>query len=96
MKALALVTHNNDKQNKWLFDRILAMIAYDVELRIIFIHDGCKQLIENKIWKALPIYGVDEIYDFDATIQRHECLLCSKRISSAELKNMVAQADIIL
>jgi sulfur relay (sulfurtransferase) DsrF/TusC family protein len=96
MKVLALVTDNNDKRVRWLFDRILAMIAYDVELRIIFINDGCKQLIDNKIWKALSMYGVDEIYDFDATIQRHECLLQSKRISSTELKSMIKQADIIL
>ena len=96
MKALALVTDNDDRQVRWLFDRILAMLAYDIELRIVFIEDGCKQLIENKIWKALPMYGVDEIYDFDATIHRHECLLPSESISSTEIKTMIAQADIIL
>ncbi len=96
MKALALVTDNNDKQIKWLFDRVLAMIAYDIDLRIVFINEGCKQLIENKIWKALPMYGVDEIYDFDAIIQKNESLLRSESISSTELRLMVAQADIVL
>ncbi len=96
MKALALVTDNNDKQIKWLFDRILAMIAYDIDLSIVFINEGCKQLIENKIWKALPMYGVDEIYDFDATIQKNDSLLRSESISSTELRLMVAQADIVL
>jgi len=96
MKALALITHNKDKQTKWLFDRILAMIAYDVEICVVFINDGCHQLIENKIWKALPIYGVDKIYDFNTTLQRSEFLLMSKSISSTELRSMVTQADIIL
>ncbi len=96
MKALVLVTDNNDKHIRWLFDRVLAMIAYDIDLRVVFINEGCKQLIENKIWKALPMYGVDEIYDFDATIHKNESLLCSESISSTELRLMVAQADIVL
>ncbi len=96
MKALALVTHNKDKQIKWLFDRILAMIVYDVEIYVVFVNDGCHQLVENKIWKALPVYGVDELFDYNATIKRENSLITSKSLSTQELKNMIAQADIIL
>ncbi len=96
MKALALITNNNDKQIKWLFDRILAMVAYDVDISIVFVGNGCKQLIENKVWKALPMYGVDEIYDFDATLPRQMFLLASKGISSTNLRLLAQQADIIL
>jgi len=96
MKALVLITQNNEKQIKWLFNRVMAIVAYDVDLSVVFVGDGCNQLTENKIWKSLPIYGVDNIFDFDTNLQREKYLLPTKSISANELKKIIAQSDLVL
>lgn len=96
MKALALVTDNLEQPNKWLFDRILAMIAYDIDVSVVFVNDGCLQLLENKMWNALPIYGVDKIFDFDDSKKIQNHLLSSHSISLDELRTMVSLANIFL
>jgi sulfur relay (sulfurtransferase) DsrF/TusC family protein len=98
MKAVALVSqHNNSDSIQWQFDKIMSAIAYDLDLTVVFIHKGLKQVKENTMWKTLQMYGVEEVYylsqDNESII---DPLFTIKKITNENLKRIFEQAEVFL
>jgi len=98
MIALALVseTHNNHSA-QWQFDKIMAAIAYDFDIQVVFIHHGIKQLETNKAWNSLTLYGVDQVFylaEDDEIIDQP--LIDVEAITFSQFHKLLALAEIIL
>lgn len=98
MKALALISEkNNSNAAQWQFDKIMAAIAYDFELSIVFLFDGVAQLQKNQAWKSLEIYGIENIYKLS---DNHPNTLKSTinyiEVNDEQLNQLIQQSDIIL
>ncbi len=97
MKTLALITHKiNSQQAHWQFDKVMAAIAYDLDLSIVFAYDGLSQLQHSKMWLSLELYGVDKIYHLGNNIIMPDTVLKSKNISLNDLKRHIKAAELIL
>ena len=98
MKAVALISNNDDVKSNWQFDRVMAAISYDFDLSVIFMCDGYQQILNNKAWKCLSLYGVDHVYLYhdEAPSIIDNALFKVKSLSGTQLKQLVVNADIIL
>jgi sulfur relay (sulfurtransferase) DsrF/TusC family protein len=98
MKAVALIYEfDNPKSNQWQFDKIMSAIAYDVDLKVVFMPDALTQLTENSAWKSLSIYGVEDIYFYNLNALKNiNSTIKSQLINSEQLKIFIQQADIVL
>lgn len=98
MKALALITEQQDsKAAQWQFDKVMAAIAYDLDLTIVFLNHGIQQLQFNQAWKCLNIYGVTSIYAItEKHIQNTAYLIDAKSMNIAELKNLISKSEFVL
>lgn len=97
MKTLAFISEENNTQSaQWQFDKVMAAIAYDLELSIVFVNQGVAQLQYNHAWKCLKIYGVDSVYVvYDKDINNN-CLISAKELNMSELKQMISESQLIL
>ncbi len=97
MKALAFIAENNDDKLQWIFDRVIAMLAYDIEIQVVFIHMGCQQLSHFKAWKSLAIYGVDRVFVLEDNLPLvDESLIKFTAISKQKLQQLIQHVDIII
>ncbi len=98
MKTVALITQKNKtKSAQWQFDQVMAAIAYDLDLTIVFVNQGITQLRHNRAWKCLTLYGIDSIYVLyeNDTINKSS-LIPANEINMSELKQMISEARLIL
>ena len=66
MKAVALINEfDNPESNQWQFDKIISAIAYDMDIKVVFMPNALTQLTENPAWKSLSIYGIEDIYFYE-------------------------------
>ena len=98
MKTVAFISQKvNSKLLQWQFDKIMSAIAYDLDLKIIFINNGLDQIENNKIWRSLAIYGIDDVFYFSQSKGKfNKPLFNIKEIDENELKSIINQAEIIL
>ncbi|MBL4661083.1 MAG: hypothetical protein JKY19_12065 [Alcanivoracaceae bacterium] len=98
MITVALITDTtNCPAAQWQFDKVLAAIAYDCEMYIIFIHNGKQQLLTNNAWKCLDLYGVEEVfYLADETAPIEKSIFKVREINTKQLKKLLNRSDIII
>ena len=98
MKAVALISNNDNLRAKWQFDRVMAAISYDFDLSVVFICEGCQQITYNKMWKCLSMYGVDRVYLYhdETSTMTDNALFTIQSLSSKQLKQLVRDADVLL
>ncbi len=98
MKALALITEQQDsKAAQWQFDKVMAAIAYDLDLTIVFLNDGRQQLQFNQAWKCLNIYGVTSIYAINENHEKNtEYLINAKSMNMVEFKQLISKSEFLL
>lgn len=97
MKALALVTQsNNSIESQWQFDKIMAIIAYDFDIDIIFINAGIKQLESNKAWNCLEMYGVKNIFYLNEGVTDIVHTTIAKPISYQQFQLLLQQSEIVV
>ena len=98
MITVALITDITDSPAaQWQFDKVLAAIAYDCEMSIVFIHYGKQQLITNKAWKCLDLYGVENVfYLADKTTAVEKPIFKAREMSIEQLKTLLKRSDIII
>lgn len=98
MKAVTLISNNDGVRSKWQFDQVMAAISYDFDLSVVFMCEGCQQIIKNKAWKCLSIYGVDRVYFYHDEVPSiiDNALFKVQSLSSKQLKQLVRNADILL
>lgn len=98
MKTIALITEKNGTNSaQWQFDKVMAAVAYDLDLTIIFANDGVKQLLLNPAWKCLKIYGFDSIYVVsNQTNKKKEFLINVDEINLTELKLLITGSQLLL
>jgi len=97
MKAVALISNNDLTKCQWQFDRIMAAIAYDFDLSVVFICEGIQQIISNKAWKCLSRYGVDKVYYHGKNrLQNNEALFNAELLSQYQLQKLIKTADVLL
>ena len=98
MKAVAFINSNDNLRGKWQFDRVMSAISYDFDLSVIFICDGCQQIINNKAWKCLSMYGIDRVYLYhdEASSIADNALFNIQPLSSKQLQQLVGDADVLL
>ena len=98
MIAVAIISDVTDSSAAhWQFDKVLAAIAYDFEVYIVFIHKGKQQLATNKAWKCLDLYGVEEVfYLSDETTPVEKTIFNVREINTTQLKKILNQSDIII
>lgn len=99
MKALAFVSESaHSRQSVWQFDRVMSLLAYDYDLTVIFHNCGLSQMVENKAWRNLTLFGVNGVYyvienDF---IDESNFLIPAKRISAKEVSVLIQDADLVI
>jgi sulfur relay (sulfurtransferase) DsrF/TusC family protein len=98
MKTLALITQKfNSDAAQWQFDKVMAAIAYDCELSVVFIGQGIEQLKHNKAWKSLEIYGINDVYTLTNDNQdMNKALISCKTLNQHQLKQLITCAQLIL
>lgn len=101
MKAVAIISQFcNDESTQWQFDKIMSAIAYDMELKVVFMPGTEKQLIQNIAWKSLALYGVYDVYIFNASNPKNMDINTSQIdyqiIDTTQLISFIQQADLIL
>jgi sulfur relay (sulfurtransferase) DsrF/TusC family protein len=98
MKALALVTEEVGSDSvQWQFDKIMAAIAYDLDLTLVFVNNGLLQLEKNKAWKSLALFGVNQVYYIVENKQMiMKPLFDVKPLTGKQLKTLIDQTDFIL
>ena len=97
MKALSIIKNNiNHTQQQWHFDKIMTAIAFDLDLTIVFCGKQNQQFVIEKMWNSLPIYGIDQVYcqKIDGAI--YTTILDLNDMTTPELREHIATADIIL
>ena len=96
MKTLALITENIDSQQaQWQVDKIMAAIAYDLDLSLVFMHGGLTQL-ENKAYSNLSLYGIEHVFYLKQQKQITQPLVNAQSINLQGLKQLIQQADLVL
>jgi len=97
MKAIAFITEfSSSETTQWQLDKVMAAIAYDLDISIVFMHDGLSQLENNKAWCALEMYGVENIYYLNFTDKLIKPLFKVKQITTITLKKLTSLAELIL
>lgn len=98
MKTIAFITEdNNTDAALWQFDKVMAAIAYDLDLTIIFTGNGIKQLQLNPAWKCLNIYGIYSVYIISEEVTTNNGFLISaKTINIYELKQLISESELLL
>ena len=98
MKAVAIIKQlDNDQANQWQFDKVMAAIAYDIELTVVFMPNAIKQLTFNKAWKSLILYGVDGIFFYNKSdIKNYHSLVNTQEINSEQFSLFIQKTDLIL
>ena len=98
MKAIALITQANNSPNAhWQFDKIMAAIAYDLDISIVFMALGLEQLKNNIAWKCLTVYGVDHVFFIKNDQHNNENhVIDVKAMTHLQLQKLIHQADIII
>lgn len=96
MKTLALITENIDSQQaQWQVDKIMAAIAYDLDLSLVFMYEGLTQL-ENKAYSNLSLYGIEHVFYLKQQEQITQSLVNAQSINLQDLKQLIQQADLVL
>lgn len=99
MNAVALITQNpiDQKHSTWQYDKIMAAIAFDIDVTVVFIEDGVNHILDNKVWKSLDLYGVEHVfYVSNQLLDPTKQLFNAKKISHEQLSDMIAQTEMML
>ena len=97
MKALALVSQaNNSVEAQWQFDKIMAVIAYDFDMSVVFLNSGIEQLTENKAWNCLKMYGVNNIFYQSNCITDKVSSSIAQPISSQQFQLLLQQSELVV
>ncbi len=99
MNAVALISQNpsDQQQSAWQYDKVMAAIAFDIDLIVVFIEEGLKQIQNNKAWKSLDLYGVEQVFYVSETPLDHSLLLFKvEQINSAQLSDLIANTEMVL
>ncbi|MFK8013617.1 MAG: hypothetical protein AB8B80_16380 [Marinicellaceae bacterium] len=98
MIALAMIKdYRNEVSNQWQFDKIMSAIAYDVDLKVVFMPNSIKELTQNKAWKCLDLYGIEGVYfmNFNNNKNYNNLIKC-QAINADFVKQLINEADIVL
>ena len=96
MKTLVLITeHIDSQQAQWQVDKIMAAIAYDLDLSLVFMYEGLTQL-ENKVYSNLSLYGIEHVFYLKQQEQITQFLVNAQSINLQDLKQLIQQADLVL
>ena len=103
MKGLAIITQNfEDERLQWQYDKIVAAIAYEVDLTVVFVGAGIYQLTHSKAWRTLEIFGVEEVYyqtnssRLKQRMEKMQLVVEAEQIESLELKKLIAESDYLI
>ncbi len=98
MKAVAIISETeNTHSAQWQFDKVMAAIAYDLELTVVFMPNAITQLIHTKAWNSLKLYGVNDIYTWGTEESEVlNAIIPTQKIDIITLRLMIQQADIVL
>lgn len=97
MKAVVLISEKNPKEIQWKYDQVMALIAYDFDISVVFIGSGCAQLQNNKAWKCLSMYGVENVYVISQNNNYvNNTLFKVTDISNFLLQKLIKNSEIIL
>lgn len=99
MKALIFISEKyNAESAQWQFDRVMALLAYDYEIAVVFIKDGLSQLTKLKSWKSLAIYGVDKVFFMsdDNSCDSSQFPIEIKEIDLDSIRDLIQTAEIII
>ncbi|MCF6288307.1 MAG: hypothetical protein L3J53_03600 [Proteobacteria bacterium] len=94
MKTLAIIFATSTESTQWQFSRVMALISYDVDLAVVFIDDGGKQLLQNKIWKSLSLYGVSEVFVLNNNGK--EAVFEVAEINNDKMQQLILAAEVII
>ena len=96
MKALALINHAiNHPHANWQLDKILTVIAYDLDLSVVFMPAGISQL-QNKAYLNLEMYGINSVFYLQNSPKTDNIIVPARAINYEKLKNLIQQAQLIL
>lgn len=98
MRAVAIIKElNSNESNQWQFDKVMSAIAYDIDLKVVFMPNAISQITKNKAWKSLSLYGVDAVYFLNSNkIVNYKNLIGVDEINSIQLSKYIKEADIII
>jgi len=98
MKALALITlESSDSKNQWRFDMLMSAIAYDIEVSIVFMHKACSQISDNRMWKCLSLYDVEDVFYYrDDQSPLVNPLFNATKISKEKLHSLLHEVDLVI
>ena len=98
MKTIALISEEyNTNAALWQFDKVMAAIAFDLDLTIVFLNKGIQQLQLNQAWKCLNIYGITSIYVIsDEHKDIADCQIKFKKLNMVEFKRLISQSEFLL
>jgi sulfur relay (sulfurtransferase) DsrF/TusC family protein len=97
MKALALVSQSNNSQPaQWQFDKIMAAIAYDFDINIVFLNSGIEQLLENKAWKCLEMYAIKNVFYLSNSFADKVSTTMAQPISHQQFQLLLQQSEIVI
>lgn len=94
MKALAFITSKDENFNLYQYDKIIAALTFDFELSVVFMDDGLESMIQQKVWRSLAIYGVDEMFYYGES--QDDSIDIVKEINKSGLKELINSSDVIL
>ena len=96
MNVVALISEPCDTDAaQWQFDKVMAAIAYDCDISVVFLARGVEQLLTNQSWKSLEFYGIDNIYVIENGLN-NSYLLNAKTTDNDTVKNLLARCDLVL
>ncbi len=99
MKALAIINQAPVDANtvQWSFDKVMAAIAFDLEVTVVFMGAGIDHIYDNKAWKSLDMYGVETVYCLQhAAKPDKQALFEATSIDMAQLRAMIADAEMMI
>ncbi|MCB1604653.1 MAG: DsrE family protein [Gammaproteobacteria bacterium] len=95
MKALIFVTeHHLGPNAQWQYDRVMALLSYDYDVSLVFMNEGVSQL-QSKMWNILNLMEINQVYVVEKEVES-DTHLEYEVITISEIKELIAQADIVI
>lgn len=95
MKVLALIPESTTEKAQWQYDRVMALIAYDLDVLVVFMNPD--KLLKNKAWKCLDLYGVNDVFVFGNDVDAvNKAVFKVKIISLVKLQELINSAVIVI
>lgn len=100
--SLAIISSTDKQIVRAQYDAILAALSYDWQVEVIFFPEAASVFLEKmpskaSAWKALPLYGVDQIFLFASKTQNTSSYcIPMKHITAAEIGRKITHSQWII